>query len=74
MYKIMLGMSYYIHGRGLGALIDGVRPDFKGVARSAVNVLLGEPGIFTFECIDASRLPHRSAMDPPDPNRWPDRY
>ena len=39
MYKIMLGMSYYIHGRGLGAFIDGVRPDFKGVARSAVNVL-----------------------------------
>ena len=39
MYKFVLGMSYYIHGRGLGALVDGVRPDFKGVARSAVNVL-----------------------------------
>ena len=40
----MLGMSYYIHGRGLGALVDGVRPDFKGVASSAVNVL--DPGLF----------------------------
>ena len=29
MYKIVLGMSYYIHSDGLGALIDGLRPVFK---------------------------------------------
>ena len=39
MYKIVLGMSYYIHPGGLGALVDGLRPDSKEVARSAVNVL-----------------------------------
>ena len=41
MYKIMLGMSYYIHGRGLGALVDGARPDSKGIARSAGHALAG---------------------------------
>ena len=39
MYKIMLGMSYYIHGRGLGALVDVARPDFKGLARPAGHPL-----------------------------------
>ena len=34
-YKIMLGMSYYIHAGGLGALVDGARPDSKGLARAA---------------------------------------
>ena len=29
MYKIVLGMSYYIHSGGLGALVDGLRPVFK---------------------------------------------
>ena len=33
-YKIMLGMSYYIHAGGLGALVDVVRPDSNGLARS----------------------------------------
>ena len=41
-YKIMLGMSYYIHAGGLGALVDGVRPDSKGGARSAGHPLLGQ--------------------------------
>ena len=36
LYKSMLGMSYYIHSSGLGALVDGVRPDSEGVARAAV--------------------------------------
>ena len=39
MYKIVLGMSYYIHAGGLGALVDGVRPDSEGVARAAGHPL-----------------------------------
>ena len=35
--KSMLGMSYYIHASGLGALVDGARPDSKGIACSAVH-------------------------------------
>ena len=35
----MLGMSYYIHSSGLGALVDGVRPDSEGVARAAGHPL-----------------------------------
>ena len=43
MYKIMLGMSYYIHGRGLGALVDGVQPLFKESTEGAVNPLATGP-------------------------------
>ena len=39
LYKSMLGMSYYIHSSGLGALVDGVRPDSEGVARAAGHPL-----------------------------------
>ena len=39
MYKIVLGMSYYIHPGGLGALVDGLRPVFKESTAGAVNVL-----------------------------------
>ena len=39
MYKIVLGMSYYIHSGGPGALVDGLRPFFKesteGAARTS---------------------------------------
>ena len=40
MYKIVLGMSYYIHSGGPGALGDGLRPFFKESTEVAVNVLL----------------------------------
>ena len=40
MYKIVLGMSYYIHPGGLDALVDGLRPVFKESTDSAVNVLV----------------------------------
>ena len=39
MYKIVLGMSCYIHSGGLGALVDGLRPVFKESTEGAVNVL-----------------------------------
>ena len=39
MYKIVLGMSYYIHSGGPGALGDGLRPFFKESTEGAVNVL-----------------------------------
>ena len=39
-YEIMLGMSYYIHAGGLGALVDVARPDSKGLARSDSHPLL----------------------------------
>ena len=32
-------MSYNIHSSGLGALVDGVRPDSEGVARAAGHPL-----------------------------------
>ena len=40
MYKIVLGMSYYIHSGGPGALVDDLRPFFKESTEGAVNVLL----------------------------------
>ena len=40
MYKIVLGMSYYIHSGGLGAFVDGLRPVFKELTEGAVNVLV----------------------------------
>ena len=39
MYKIVLGMSDYIHSGGPGALVDGLRPVFKESTESAVNPL-----------------------------------
>ena len=39
LYKIVLGMSYYIHSGGPGALGDGLRPFFKESTEVAVNVL-----------------------------------
>ena len=42
-YKIVLGMSYYIHSGGPGALVDVLRPFFKESTEGAANVLL--PGM-----------------------------
>ena len=39
MYKTVLGMSYYIHSGGPGALVDGLRPFFKKSTEGAVNPL-----------------------------------
>ena len=55
LYKSMLGMSYYIHSSGLGALVDGVRPDSEGVARAAGHPLV--PSLyFRLEVSDRSHL------------------
>ena len=40
MYKIVLGMSYYIHSGGLGALVDDLRPVFKEPTEGAGHPLL----------------------------------
>ena len=57
MYKIVLGMSYYIHSGGPGALGDGLRPFFKESTEGAANVL-PEP-------IDRSQRHPRLTPPPP---------
>ena len=59
MYKIVLGMSYYIHADGLGALVDGVRPDSEGVARAAGHPLLTfTPSRVRTRCVWRVRYAH----------------